>query len=104
MGIDDQRRAELPEHALAADDDPRPRRRRRRARAVPDRRWPRRPAAAGPVMTGSLLDVRDLHVRIAAGGGTVRAADGVSFEVPRAEAMGLVGESGSGKSMTLRAI
>ena len=30
--------------------------------------------------------------------------DGVSFEVPRGEALGLVGESGSGKSMTLKAV
>ncbi|HZC41488.1 MAG TPA: ABC transporter ATP-binding protein [Streptosporangiaceae bacterium] len=55
-------------------------------------------------MTGGVLDVRDLAVRISTRRGVVRAVDGVSFEVGRGEALGLVGESGSGKSMTLRAV
>jgi peptide/nickel transport system ATP-binding protein/oligopeptide transport system ATP-binding protein len=51
-----------------------------------------------------ILDVRDLHVELPLSRGTVRAVDGVSFELRPGEALGLVGESGCGKTMTLRAI
>jgi oligopeptide transport system ATP-binding protein len=58
-----------------------------------------------------LLEVRDLRVHFPVRRGllqrrvgTVRAVDGVSFEVPRGATLGLVGESGCGKSTTGRAI
>jgi len=46
------------------------------------------------------LSVRDLRTYFAARSGTVKAVDGVSFEVGRGRILGLVGESGSGKSVT----
>lgn len=47
-----------------------------------------------------LLSVQNLHTRFDTEGGTVRAADGVSFEVNTGEILGIVGESGCGKSVT----
>jgi peptide/nickel transport system ATP-binding protein len=47
-----------------------------------------------------LLAVRDLQVNFHTNAGTLRAVDGVSFEIHRSETLGLVGESGCGKSVT----
>ena len=51
-------------------------------------------------MRGPLLEVRGLTTEFATRAGLIRAVDGVSFDVGRAEVVGLVGESGSGKSVT----
>jgi oligopeptide/dipeptide ABC transporter ATP-binding protein len=55
-------------------------------------------------MSELLLRVRDLVVEFPLARGTLRAVDGVSFDVHQGEALGLVGESGSGKTMALRAL
>jgi oligopeptide/dipeptide ABC transporter ATP-binding protein len=53
---------------------------------------------------GPLLRVRDLTTVFETDEGTVRAADGVGFEVGHSEVVALVGESGCGKTVTALSI
>ena len=58
-------------------------------------------------MTGqqeSLLRVRDLKTHFRTEQGTIRAVDGIDFEIKRGETFGIVGESGCGKSVTAYSI
>ncbi|MEH2492369.1 ABC transporter ATP-binding protein [Bradyrhizobium sp. AZCC 2230] len=51
-------------------------------------------------MTEPVLSVRNLQVEFASRRGTLRAIDGVSFDIAKGEVLGVVGESGAGKSVT----
>src|SRR5215471_10884578 len=51
-------------------------------------------------MTDPVLSVRNLKVEFATRRRTLRAIDGVSFDIAKGEVLGVVGESGAGKSVT----
>ncbi len=52
----------------------------------------------------ALLEVKDLAIEYTTQRGTVRAVEGVNFEVDEGEALGLAGESGCGKTTTALSI
>ncbi|MBC8444754.1 MAG: ABC transporter ATP-binding protein [Chloroflexi bacterium] len=51
-----------------------------------------------------LIEVRDVKVYFYLDEGTVRAVEGVTFDIDRGKTLGVVGESGCGKSVTSQAI
>ena len=55
-------------------------------------------------MAEKILEVKNLKAYFPGRNETVKAVDGVSFEVYKGETFGLVGESGCGKSQTCRSI
>jgi oligopeptide/dipeptide ABC transporter ATP-binding protein len=55
-------------------------------------------------MTEPLLRVQDLAVEYRRAGSTVRAVDGVDFDLPAGETLALVGESGCGKSTVAKSV
>ena len=55
-------------------------------------------------MTEPVLSVRDLKVEFETRRHTLRAIDGISFDIAKGEVLGVVGESGAGKSVTGSAV
>jgi peptide/nickel transport system ATP-binding protein len=51
-----------------------------------------------------MLSVRGLKTHFELDEGTVRAVDGISYDIHAGQVLGIVGESGCGKSMTMRSI
>ena len=52
----------------------------------------------------TIIEIEDLHTYFFTDSGTVKAVNGVSFDIPEGSVVGVVGESGCGKSVTSLAI
>ena len=53
------------------------------------------------INTETVLEVEDLRTYFRTRWGTVKAVDGISFDLRKGETLGIVGESGCGKSVTM---
>jgi len=60
--------------------------------------------SARPLTTEAFVSVRDLTVRFVSREATVKAVNGVSFDLAKGEVLCVIGESGSGKSVMMRSL
>ena len=58
----------------------------------------------GMRVSENVLEVEDLKTHFFVDEGTLKALDGVSFNIGKQETLGVIGESGCGKSVTARSI
>ncbi|MCR4871844.1 MAG: ABC transporter ATP-binding protein, partial [Atopobiaceae bacterium] len=70
-----------------------------------EKKWKRKNIPESEFLTtmrdpNNAVEFDDLHTYFFTDSGTVRSVDGVSFEVPQGQVVGVVGESGCGKSVT----
>jgi len=63
-------------------------------------------ATAGQAPGNPIISVRDVkvHFKVGTRGDTVKAVDGVSFDIETGQTIGIIGESGSGKSTLARVL
>jgi len=62
------------------------------------------PASAAAEKPDNVLEIAGLRTQFGTLDGTVKAVDGVSFEIKRGQTLGVVGESGCGKSVTAMSV
>ncbi len=94
-----------PEGYLSAKDSRRISRENRRVTKVFEKQHKRKNVPEREYLTemrdpNNVLEIEDLHTFFFTDVGTVKAVDGITFDVPIGKTIGVVGESGCGKSVT----